>query len=146
MPLDCAIVAAEWGYRRRHGWLTNYHLAIRDERTGGFQVVGKSFKGLTGDEFRDMTEKLLALEVKYAGGMVYVRPQVIVVVLFKKIGAACKEQGLQFCYHNHAFDFQTLDGRSGMDILFEDTDPKLVQVEVDTYWVQVRGFGSRRAD
>ena len=34
--LDLAIVAADWGYGRRTGWLSNYHLAVRDENAGGF--------------------------------------------------------------------------------------------------------------
>src|SRR5205814_1512259 len=45
--LDMAIVAAEWGSGRREGWLSNYWLAVRDESTGGFQMIGKTFKGLT---------------------------------------------------------------------------------------------------
>lgn len=57
-----------------------------------------------------------------------------------RIGAACKEQGLQFCYHNHAFEFQTLDNGYILDILYGDTDPELVRAEVDTYWVQYAGF------
>ncbi|HUY27633.1 MAG TPA: ATP-dependent DNA ligase, partial [Candidatus Binataceae bacterium] len=54
--LDLVIVAAEWGYGRRHGWLSNYHLAARDERTGRMAEVGKTFKGLTDAEFEAMTE------------------------------------------------------------------------------------------
>ncbi len=57
-----------------------------------------------------------------------------------RIGAACKDQGLQFCYHNHAFEFQTFDGKYVLDILYEDTDPELVRAEVDTYWVQFAGL------
>ena len=49
--LDLVIVAADWGYGRRNGWLSNYHLAARDEPRGGFAEVGKTFKGLTDDEF-----------------------------------------------------------------------------------------------
>jgi len=46
VSLDLVIVAAEWGYGRRHGWLSNYHLAARDEETGEYQVVGKTFNRL----------------------------------------------------------------------------------------------------
>src|SRR5258706_7392006 len=45
--LDLVIVAADWGYGRRHGWLSNYHLAARDQRTGGFVDVGETFKAVT---------------------------------------------------------------------------------------------------
>jgi len=57
-----------------------------------------------------------------------------------RIGAACKERGLQFCYHNHDFEFQTFEGKYAFDILYEATDPELVRAEVDTYWVQFAGL------
>ena len=83
--LDLVIVAADWGYGRRHGWLSNYHLAARDERAGGFAEVGKTFKGLTDDEFREMTERLLALKIDEARGTVTVRPEVVVEVAYNDI-------------------------------------------------------------
>jgi len=83
--LDLAIVAADWGYGRRHGWLSNYHLAVRDEESGRFLVVGKTYKGLTDDQFREMTERLLALEESRARGTVFVQPRVVVEVLFNEI-------------------------------------------------------------
>ncbi len=85
LSLDLAIVAAEWGYGRRHGWLSNYHLAARDESTGDYLVVGKTFKGLTDLQFREMTERLLAVERSRRGNVVFVRPQVVVEVLFNEI-------------------------------------------------------------
>jgi DNA ligase-1 len=80
--LDLVVTAADWGYGRRHGWLSNYHLAARDPRGGGFAPIGKTFKGLTDDEFRAMTRRLLALKVGESGGTVYVRPEVVVEVGF----------------------------------------------------------------
>lgn len=55
------------------------------------------------------------------------------------IGRACRELGLQFCYHNHAFELQSFNGQTGLDILFEATDPDLVKAELDTYWVEYGG-------
>lgn len=83
--LDLAIVAADWGYGRRHGWLSNYHLAVRDEESGHFLVVGKTYKGLTDDQFREMTEHLLELQESRARGTVFVQPRVVVEVLFNEI-------------------------------------------------------------
>lgn len=83
--LDLAIVAAEWGYGRRHGWLSNYHLAARDPARGGFVEVGKTFKGLTDEDFREMTEKLLALKLEERGGVVAVRPEIVVEVAYSDI-------------------------------------------------------------
>ncbi len=85
ISLDLVIVAADWGYGRRHGWLSNYHLAARDADRGEYLVVGKTFKGLTDAEFQEMTELLLALERSQKGGTVFVHPQVVVEVLFNEI-------------------------------------------------------------
>ncbi len=82
---DLVIVAADWGYGRRHGWLSNYHLAARDERDGGLVEVGKTFKGLTDDDFRAMTERLLAIKTAEARGTVVVRPEVVVEVAYSDI-------------------------------------------------------------
>ena len=85
LSLDLVIVAADWGYGRRHGWLSNYHLAARDEETDVFLEVGKTFKGLTDEEFESMTQTLLALETHRTGGTVYVEPGVVVEVLFNEL-------------------------------------------------------------
>lgn len=83
--LDLVIVASDWGYGRRHGWLSNQHLAARDELTGEFMEVGKTFKGLTDDEFKGLTQQLLALKTHQTGGTVWVTPQVVVEVAFNNI-------------------------------------------------------------
>jgi DNA ligase-1 len=85
ITLDLVIVAADWGYGRRHGWLSNYHLAARDEATGEFMLVGKTFKGLTDEEFAAMTERLLALKLHEERGTVTVRPEVVVEVAFNNV-------------------------------------------------------------
>lgn len=59
--------------------------------------------------------------------------------LFNTIGQACRERGITFCYHNHAFEFEQFDGRAGLDILFDEADPTLVHSELDTYWVAYGG-------
>ena len=85
VTLDLVVVAADWGYGRRHGWLSNYHLAARDEESGELLEVGKTFKGLTDEEFQRMTERLLALKVSEAYGTVFVHPEVVVEVAFNNI-------------------------------------------------------------
>ena len=92
-PLDLVIVAADWGYGRRHGWLSNYHLAARDERAGGFVEVGKTFKGLTDDDFREMTARLVALKIAEERGTVSVRPEVVVEVAYSDIQRSPKYEG-----------------------------------------------------
>ncbi len=83
--LDLVIVAADWGYGRRTGWLSNYHLAVRDENAGGFLVVGKTFKGLTDEEFREMTNRLRELKISETGFTVTVKPSIVVEVAYDEI-------------------------------------------------------------
>ncbi|HXX72450.1 MAG TPA: ATP-dependent DNA ligase [Candidatus Acidoferrales bacterium] len=83
--LDVVIVAADWGSGRRRGWLSNYHLGVRDEETGEFLVVGKTFKGLTDQEFTEITPKLLELKTRETDYTVYVKPSIVVEVAFNEI-------------------------------------------------------------
>lgn len=79
------IVAADWGYGRRHNWLSNYHLAAWDDSLGEFLMVGKTFKGLTDKEFELMTKRLLSLKIREDRGTVYVEPKVVVEIAFNEI-------------------------------------------------------------
>ncbi|MHA1595375.1 MAG: ATP-dependent DNA ligase [Candidatus Baldrarchaeia archaeon] len=83
--LDLVIVAADWGYGRRYKWLSDYYLAARDENSGEFLVVGKTFKGLTDEEFEHMTKRLLELKIGERGRTVFVKPEVVVEVAFDEI-------------------------------------------------------------
>ncbi|HEX9340656.1 MAG TPA: ATP-dependent DNA ligase [Thermoplasmata archaeon] len=83
--LDMAIVAAEWGSGQREGWLSNYWLAVRDERTGAFQMIGKTFKGLTDAEFDAMTDRLRKLATSEERWGFHVRPEVVVEVAYNEI-------------------------------------------------------------
>lgn len=57
-----------------------------------------------------------------------------------RISAAVGASGLQFCYHNHAFEFETeIDGMAAYDWLMANTDPALVQIEIDAFWLQKAG-------
>ena len=84
-PLDLAIVAAEYGYGRRHGWLSDYYLAARDAESGEFLPVGKTFKGLTDAEIIAMTKRLKELATKRERGRVAVLPRVVVEVAYNEI-------------------------------------------------------------
>lgn len=56
-----------------------------------------------------------------------------------KAGEICAKSGLRLCYHNHAFEFEPSGDRTLLDILLEQTDPKLVSLELDIMWSQVAG-------
>ncbi|MEM1540274.1 MAG: ATP-dependent DNA ligase [Candidatus Bathyarchaeia archaeon] len=84
-PLDLVIIAAEYGYGRRHKWLSDYYLAARDAETGEFLVVGKTFKGLTDSEIIEMTKRLKELIIKEEYRRVYVAPKIVVEVAYNEI-------------------------------------------------------------
>jgi len=83
--LDLVIVAAEWGYGRRHGWLSDYYLAARDAETDKFMVVGKTFKGLTDKEIIEMTKRLQEIIVGEEPHRVSVVPKIVVEVAYNEI-------------------------------------------------------------
>lgn len=56
-----------------------------------------------------------------------------------KAGEVCKKNGLKIAYHNHDFEFDTVNGKSGFDVLLKETDPRLVFFEMDIYWVSKTG-------
>lgn len=55
---------------------------------------------------------------------------------FNAIGEKCNEQGVKFGYHNHAQEFDTLDGQVMYDFMLENTDPEKVFYQMDLYWVE----------
>ncbi len=89
-PLDLVIVAAEYGYGRRHGWLSDYYLAARDIETGEYVTVGKTFKGLTDAEFKEITRRLKELIVSETSRGVSVVPVVVVEVTYNEIQTSPK--------------------------------------------------------
>lgn len=68
------------------------------------------------------------------------------------IGSKCNANGMKLHYHNHSFEFAIFDGKTGHQILIENTDPKYVSFQLDTYWLYhggqnpkeyIKTYGSR---
>jgi sugar phosphate isomerase/epimerase len=55
---------------------------------------------------------------------------------FNRWGELCREAGVTFSYHNHAFEFAPMDGTTMWDVLLRESDPELVHLELDLYWVR----------
>jgi ATP-dependent DNA ligase I len=101
--LDLVVLAAEWGHGRRRGWLSNLHLGARDPATGGFVMLGKTFKGLTDEMLAWQTGRLLDLadpapgnQAAGAGGSGYVvrvRPELVVEIAFDGIQTSPRYPG-----------------------------------------------------
>jgi sugar phosphate isomerase/epimerase len=58
---------------------------------------------------------------------------------FNRAAAQAKSAGLRFAYHNHDFEFKAIDGTRPYDILLKETDPSLVDFEMDIFWVVFGG-------
>lgn len=58
---------------------------------------------------------------------------------FNKAGQAAAARDMHFAYHNHDFEFVTIDGKVPYDVLLESTDPSLVRMEMDLYWITKAG-------
>lgn len=58
---------------------------------------------------------------------------------YNEIGEIAKKSGLRFGFHNHAREFEKIEGKVMMDYMIENTDPKLVCFELDVYWSQKGG-------
>jgi sugar phosphate isomerase/epimerase len=56
-----------------------------------------------------------------------------------RVGERLHDAGLTFSYHNHSFEFVRFGERTGLDIIYEESDPRYLQAEIDTYWVQHGG-------
>lgn len=55
------------------------------------------------------------------------------------IGRKAKELGLKLLYHNHDFEFEKVDGKYALDVLYESVPAELLETEIDTCWVNVGG-------
>lgn len=74
--------------------------------------------------------------------------------VLNKAGEAARARGLTLCYHNHSFELVPMEGRIPLDLLLESTDPALVRLQMDVYWMthgrrdpaaEIRRLGSRVA-
>jgi DNA ligase-1 len=83
--IDCVILAAEWGYGRRKGRLSNIHLGVLDETRTKYLMVGKTFKGLTDRMLQWMTDTLPLYKVHEDRWTVYVKPVIVVEIEFNEV-------------------------------------------------------------
>ena len=88
ITLDLVVLAAEWGHGRRTGSLSNLHLSARSPMTGGFVMLGKTFKGMTDEMLAWQTAELLKLAIANDPYTVYVEPKFVVEIAFSDIQAS----------------------------------------------------------
>jgi DNA ligase-1 len=86
--LDLVVLAVEWGNGRRTGRLSNIHLGARDEATGAFLMMGKTFKGMTDAMLEWQTKRFQELAVATDGYTVQLRPEQVVEIAFSDVQAS----------------------------------------------------------
>lgn len=94
LTLDLVVLAVEWGSGRRTGKLSNIHLGARDPASGGFVMLGKTFKGMTDAMLAWQTERFLALAAGPTDGyVVRVRPEQVVEIAFDGVQTSSRYPG-----------------------------------------------------
>ena len=83
--LDCVVVGVEVGHGKRHGVLSDYTFAVRDDPTGALVTIGKAYSGLTDAEIAEMTRWFEAHTISAHGRYRVVEPSVVVEVAFDVI-------------------------------------------------------------
>jgi len=92
--LDLVVLAVEWGSGRRRGKLSNIHLGARDDRTGGFVMLGKTFKGMTDAMLDWQTRRFTELaDGPTDGWVVHVRPEQVVEIAFDGVQRSSRYPG-----------------------------------------------------
>lgn len=54
---------------------------------------------------------------------------------FNDVGKSCRDADLRFAWHNHDFEFEPIEGTVPFDVLLDETDPELVEFEIDLFWI-----------
>jgi DNA ligase-1 len=92
--LDLVVLAVEWGSGRRKGTLSNIHLGARDPATGGFVMLGKTFKGMTDEVLAWQTKRFLELAAGPSDQwVVSLRPEQVVEIAFDGVQRSSRYPG-----------------------------------------------------
>jgi DNA ligase 1 len=117
--LDLVVLAVEWGSGRRQGRLSNIHLGARDPATGGFVMLGKTYKGLSDELLAWQTRRFLALaDGPTDGWVVKVKPEQVVEIAFDGVQASSRYPGglaLRFARVRRYRDDKTADEADTID-------------------------------
>jgi DNA ligase-1 len=91
--LDLVVLAAEWGYGRRTGMLSNIHLGARNPDGGPPVMVGKTFKGMTDALLAWQTEQFTARALRQDGHVVHLPPEFVVEIELDGVQASTRYPG-----------------------------------------------------
>jgi sugar phosphate isomerase/epimerase len=139
------------GFREVEPWYAAYSIPapqlLKDISDAGLKVPSAHF------EYDALTEDAAA-QIKYAkalGVQWVICPMLprdqwdsadgfrVAAKKFNEWGAQVRDAGMRFGFHNHDYEFRQFDGKTGYDILINETDSRLVSFEMDCYWVTQAG-------
>lgn len=125
-------------------YIEDLGMRLRSAHVGGPRNYDPAKK----DEALDWWKKAVA-DHKAMGAKYLIKPSMPIPTTLKEldnwidyynsIGEIAKKSGMLFGFHNHAREFETIEGKIMMDYMIENTDPKLVCFELDVYWSQKGG-------
>lgn len=135
---------ADYSNRKFYGYLPEDFKKIVSDL--GMEIIsshaGVNPQGITSDEARIMTEDHAKVGARYCmqpyvadGDRKSVKGYQKMVADWNKVGKIMKEGGIQFGYHNHNFEFDTVEGKVPyFDIFMSEMDPDLMTMEIDLFW------------
>ncbi len=124
-------------------YIEDLNLRLRSAHIGG-----PRYDGTKKDETMDFWKKAVS-DHKSMGAKYIVKPSMPIpktlseldmwCEYYNEIGKVAKKSGMMFGFHNHAREFELVEGKIMLDYMIENTDPKLVFYELDVYWAQEGG-------
>ena len=149
-PLETLKAIREIGYQEIEATYAGFDKLWPDVQASGLKPVSMHLDAKMvsagGDELGRAIDQLAKYGFKY-GVFPYVNPADrggpdVMKALAEKLNAAgekCRAAGMMCAYHNHAFEFESKDGTTLFQVLADNTDKKLVNFELDLFWVSVAG-------
>ncbi len=126
--LDCVVVGVEVGHGKRHGVLSDYTFAVRDDRPeapeGRLVTIGKAYSGLTDKEIAEMTEFFQEHTIQQLGRFHVVEPTVVVEIAFDVIQESNRHDSGYALRFPRIFrlrpdkDLREIDTLSNVDVLY----------------------------
>jgi sugar phosphate isomerase/epimerase len=134
-PIDFKMMLEDTGLRMVSGHTQSGQMNPQAKKT----MAGENWEGAVAD-FKAVGQEYIALSWLDEKEREKLDDYKALAALLNKSGEVCKQYGIQLAYHNHDFEFETLDGGLPYNLLLRECDPALVKMELDIYWITKAGY------